>query len=107
MGNKITADRIKKALKNKDMTQKELAENIGISQAAMSRYMSGSRLPRVNILKDMAECLSVTPDWLLGLDDEKSYDVEYELIKKLLYRNRKYMSNETKLELIAIIMENS
>ena len=37
--------RISETLRNRGMTQKELAERIGVTEAVVSRYISGDREP--------------------------------------------------------------
>jgi transcriptional regulator with XRE-family HTH domain len=41
------------------MSQKELADACGITEAAVSRYLNHGRMPKTIILKKMAEVLSV------------------------------------------------
>lgn len=46
------------------LTQEQLAEEIGITQAALCRYERGIREPEPNILDRLAQALNVTPDFL-------------------------------------------
>jgi transcriptional regulator with XRE-family HTH domain len=50
---------IRKQLKLRGMSQKELADACGITEAAVSRYLNHGRMPKTIILKKMAEVLSV------------------------------------------------
>lgn len=47
-----------------DITQEELAEELGITQAALSRYENGLREPDDVMIGKLAEALGVTPDFL-------------------------------------------
>lgn len=47
------------------LTQKQLAEMTELTEAGISRYISGQRLPRIDILLRIAEALSCTLDYLL------------------------------------------
>lgn len=47
------------------ITQKQLAELTGLTEAGISRYISGQRLPRIDILLKIADALSCTLDYLL------------------------------------------
>lgn len=48
---------IKELLKERNMTQKELAQKIGISTVSLNRYMTGN--PSVSSLEKVAEALNV------------------------------------------------
>ena len=48
---------IKELLKERNMTQKELAQQIGISTVSLNRYMTGN--PSVSSLEKVAEALNV------------------------------------------------
>lgn len=53
---------IRQKLKEKDMTQRELAEETGLTESIISRYCHGTRNPRLyNVLK-IAEVLDLTLD---------------------------------------------
>lgn len=58
--------RLKELLQEADMTQRELAEKTGLTEAAISRYVNGTREPRGEVLVRMATVLGVTTDYLLG-----------------------------------------
>ena len=53
-------------LAERGMTQLELAARIGVTRAAMSRYVSGEREPRLVTLVRIAEELEVTVDELIS-----------------------------------------
>lgn len=57
--------RIKECLAERGMTQKELAEATGITEAAISRYAGGSRLPKIAQVIRIADALNVSIDQLL------------------------------------------
>ena len=48
------------------LTQKELAQKIGVTESAMSYYVKGDRMPRIDVLTRMAQALHTTTDYLLG-----------------------------------------
>lgn len=52
-----------------DLTQRQLAEATGMSQSAISQYLSGTRAaPGVEEAIAIAIHFKVTVDWLLGVD---------------------------------------
>ena len=61
--------RLKKALDDKGMMQKELAAEIGVNEMAISRYVHGGRMVSVSILIDICKALNVSADYLLGLSE--------------------------------------
>lgn len=50
------------------LSQETLAEKIGVSRQAVSKWETGDALPEITKLKALAECFGVTVDFLL--DDE-------------------------------------
>lgn len=58
-------------LEEEGITQRELAEKIGVTEVTISRYLSGERNPRIEIVSKIANFFNVTTDYLLGLSDEK------------------------------------
>ena len=73
-------DRIWDLLKERKVTQAELATRIGCSESALSRFISGKtdKLGDENIIR-IARAFDVSTDFLLGEVDEpdrKNYDTE-------------------------------
>lgn len=56
---------IARKCKELKISQKQLAENTGLTEAGISRYISGQRLPRLDILLKIADALNCTLDYLL------------------------------------------
>ena len=63
-------DRIKKLRKQKDMTQEQLAEYIGVSTQAISRWETGATCPDISALPQLAELFNITIDELLGVNEK-------------------------------------
>jgi len=49
-----------------NLTQKQLAEIIGVSESVISRWENGSRFPRFNMLVKIAEHFNLTIEQLLN-----------------------------------------
>ena len=64
-------DRIKKLRKEKDMTQEQLAEYMGVSPQAVSRWETGTTCPDIFALPALAELFGITVDGLLGVDEKE------------------------------------
>lgn len=75
-----TRQRIQDLLKSRNTTQAELADIIGLSESALSRYLQGKTemLGDGHIIK-IAKHFDVSTDFLLGetnIPDRKNYDIE-------------------------------
>ena len=66
----IVSIRIEKALKARNMTRRQLARKTGITEATISRYASGQRIPRGPEVVKIATALKTTCDYILGLKDK-------------------------------------
>lgn len=64
----IFGKRLRIAMLEKDMTQKELASLLCCDQRMISHYACGRRMPRYEMIVDMAEVLGVSLDYLFGRD---------------------------------------
>ena len=64
-------ERIKKLRKQKDLTQEQLAEYMGISPQAVSRWETGASCPDISALPQLAELFGLTIDELLGVNEKK------------------------------------
>ena len=96
------SDRLKRTLKERGYSQKELAERSHLTEAAVSKYLSGYRTPHLEILVDLANALNVTTDYLLGVEN-KSKAENYQLVYEMVQRNKSAMTSEEKMKLIALI----
>ena len=69
MGDKFN-ENLKMAREKKNMTQKEVADSIGVAKSPYSLYESGNREPNVQTIKKIADTLNVSADDLLGLNEQ-------------------------------------
>lgn len=63
-------ENLRAARERKNMTQKDVADNIGVAKSTYSLYESGNREPNVQTIKKLADVLNVSADDLLGLNQE-------------------------------------
>lgn len=63
--------RISDLRREKNISQKQAAENLGVSQALLSHYEKGIRECSLNFVSRAAEYYDVTSDYLLGLSDTR------------------------------------
>lgn len=59
--------RVAELRKNKNMTQQDLADRMGVSFQSISKWENGGSMPDIQLLPELAELFSVSVDQLLGL----------------------------------------
>lgn len=67
----VDITRIKDLREDSDISQKELADALGISQRAYSHYENGTRKIPLDILIALAEYYGCSTDYLLGRTKKK------------------------------------
>lgn len=77
----VTAERMKKRLGALNMKQRELAEMTGRTEATISRWANGDRIPLGTEYVGLANALQCTCDYLLGLSDDPKMTSMGERIK--------------------------
>lgn len=73
--------------KREHLTQKELADKVGVSPGTIAMYELGKRMPTVEVEEALADYFNVSLDVLRGRDNPNEYAItadEYKLI--LAYR---------------------
>lgn len=63
-------ERLKLLRKEKGVSQKDVAKEIGVTLSAYSNYEQGIREPSNQILINLCKYYNVSADYLLGLKDE-------------------------------------
>lgn len=66
------SDRIKSLRKARDLTQKQMAEILSITVRNYQYYESGEREPNFETLRDIADKLFVSIDYLSGKEDDSA-----------------------------------
>ena len=59
-------NRLKQARENKGYNQKQFAERLGVTPARLNYWEKDKREPDVAIIKQIAQSLDVSSDWLIG-----------------------------------------
>lgn len=95
-------NRINLILKEKGMSRKELSIKSGISEAAICRYINGSREPKTICLNAIAEALDVTIKDLIGTNGLVSDDLDNAI--RLVARNAKEITTEQKKRIIDALL---
>ena len=98
-------ERIKSLMEHDKLSQKELANLSGISEASISRYISGDLKPRMDILINIAKVFNVSTSYLVGEDDTKSESNAFEETLCVVTRNKSKLDDAQKAELIKVLFE--
>lgn len=64
-------DILKELRSEKNLSQNQLAQRIGVNKSTIALYESGERLPSISMLISLSRTLGVTTDFLLGISNRK------------------------------------
>ncbi|MGN0755046.1 MAG: helix-turn-helix domain-containing protein [Aristaeellaceae bacterium] len=67
-------DRLRQLRKERNLTQQQLAELIGVKNSVISFYEVGERMPSPEVLRKLAMALHVSTDYLLGIERTAMWD---------------------------------
>ena len=96
-------ERIAELLKANNSTQRELAQKVGVTDAAMSHYIKGDRVPRAAVMASIAEALKTSPDYLMYGNPNNSEE-EIDQAVRLIARNSKQLSHDDKIRIMSILL---
>lgn len=66
----MLSKQLRKLRHDKDLTQKELALKLHVSDAAIAMWESGKRTPDIETIKELAKFFGVTVDYLVDSESE-------------------------------------
>mgnify|MGYP000000638032 FL=1 len=96
--------RLSELLKSSNVSQRELAHKIGITEAAISRYINSDRTPNGKIIGSIAKAMHVSTDYLIYGHDGNTADADYWKIYHWIKKNAYQLSFEQKRELILLLL---
>ena len=83
----------------KELTQQQLADRLGVTKATISAYETNAKYPSVEVLIALATFFDVSADYLLGLSEQRPAEHVHltdeqnqlinDLIRQFLYLNQK------------------
>lgn len=97
---KAFGERLLGLLQKQGVTQKQLADRINTTEATLSRYVSGDREPKAEVLANIATALNTTSDYLLGIEKD---NFNFPQVERILARNASQMSEQQKKALISAL----
>lgn len=60
--------RLREAIKNSGLSQKEIAEKLGINPSTVSKYVRLDKFPSIDTFANLCDVLDVSADDILGLN---------------------------------------
>ena len=66
MNENVFPKRMKLLIENLGISQRDISEMTGITEASVCRYLQGARIPNAGTLIAIARATNVSIDWLLG-----------------------------------------
>ena len=116
MYNTIFAKQFKATMVRRGITQKVMAQRLNTTEATISRYVSGERIPNVEIAAEMARILNVTVDELIGAsqpsrsNESVEIDILFDCYKSATADDKdvlwtllsRYMTTEQKIVISAV-----
>ena len=106
MAEGVFKERFASLIKERGLSQKELAQKTNLTEGAVSHYLKGDREPKGAILLSIANALETSTDYLKGLSDDVKplgADGEVEQAYRLVARNAQNMSLEDKERFVKIL----
>ncbi len=95
---------LKKIAKARNKSLTSLAVELGVSQEAISQYISGKISPKLSIIIKMAEILNVSVDYLLDLtDDVITSNFKLDENELALIENYRKLDNKNKVKVEAYL----
>ena len=75
MNAEYTGKKIAELRKEKNLTQKELAKELHVTDKAVSKWERGVNFPDLGLMEALAEALDSTPSILLGLEEATKEEI--------------------------------
>lgn len=82
--NSTIGEKIDYIRRNRDVKQEELAQELDIDRQTLIRYETGKTQIPIKKLVQISKILNVSTDYLLGLNDTETYDIEDNAINKII-----------------------
>ena len=95
-------EKVTELMKQRNITQKQLAQLSGITESSISRYLHSEQRPRMDIVVNVAKALHVETEYLL--DDSERGESAYSSIATAIARKGNELTAEEKNQLIALIL---
>ncbi|MCI8891597.1 MAG: helix-turn-helix transcriptional regulator [Eubacterium sp.] len=75
MAEKYVCNLLKNLRKDAGLTQKELADKVGVTNSTISFYEQEERSPSVDMIIRLSKIFNVSVDYLLGIDQKRNINL--------------------------------
>lgn len=101
------SERLTKLRKRKNITQKEMADFLGVTRGAYSQYEIGRREPNYDTTIQIANLLSVSLDYLLTGKEFQQNDNKYDCQECLEIKDKLHKTEKELENILEIIKSNN
>ena len=99
----LDTNKVRKLMTERRIQQRDLAMMSGVTEAAMSRYLAGTRQPKSETLANMATALHTTSNDLLGMEPPPDIEQVYSLVA----RSASSIPQDIKMKLIQLLSQTN
>lgn len=111
----VFGERLKTLREERELSQRELAEVIGISKGAVYYYESDGRAPDIVTLEKLSDYFGVSADYLLGRTNARTQKIKLKSVcdkvglsdKSVLMLARLKKKNNSRLRVINLLLEQA
>lgn len=72
----LLSERIKMLRESNDLTQSELAKQLGLTRSSINAWEMGLSIPSTQYIVELSKLLNVSSDFILGIDNNAVISVE-------------------------------
>ena len=87
------AIRLSEQMKEREMTQTQVAEYLGVQRQTVSLYTKGQALPDISTLAKITELFDVSADYLLGITETATFDTDKRTVCDTVHLSEEAVDN--------------
>ena len=102
--------KIRELRKERKLSQEELAEQVGVSRQAVSKWESDAAIPEIDKLIALSRLYGVSVGWLLGVEEPENSaaevlsETQLKMVEEIANRYRKVLSGKRFLWIFALVL---
>lgn len=99
--------RLRELIAEKQVTHAQIAEVAGVKRQTVGKWCTGETIPDILSITNIAKEYDISSDWLLGLSEAKSKDIEISGIVKYTGLSEKALKNIMQAKMSPINSQNA
>lgn len=106
---KLFKENLNKYMKERDVTQSELARYCGIERQSVQGWCSGKAFPRIDYIERISQCLNVEKSVLLGWQTEEEQKISMRIDnmgRMLLNYSKMSKLSETNFKIVCNLIDS-